>query len=262
MKVQIKLVNPKPSVYQKKTTCRDCDKPRDRQGHLCQSCCDKRIIERTERYKWKNRKIKVCQFKGCNNKPNPRSLNCDYHSGKNQKKRFMNEIVSCKDCGCELGKRKYWTRNQVCSDCKVVGKERQRQKQQEYNKKWLKKNPNYLRDYQKKYYSTPKWNKYSREYRRKWGETHYNKYTLYNNTCQVGGCNNEIGFRQERYCNVHKGNNFRYTKRLKKYQLYNNTCLTESCNNEIGFHRHKYCDDCGEPLKTRIRGIKSRSVQR
>jgi len=213
MKVQIKLVNPKPSVYQKRTTCRDCDKSLDRQGHLCQSCCDKRIIERTERYKWKNRKIKVCQFKGCNNKPNPRSLNCDYHSGKNQKKRFMNEIVSCKDCGCELGKRKYWTRNQVCSDCKVVGKERQRQKQQEYNKKWLKKNPNYLRDYQKKYYSTPKWKDYQKKTTR--------KYTLYNNTCQIEGCNEEIGFNNKFYCDKHSSLNkkswwkYGYQRKLK-----------------------------------------------
>ena len=250
MNIKIDLVKPKPSYYQKRTTCRECDKSLDRQGQFCQSCND----EKKQQRKWKNRKIKVCQFKGCNNKPNPSSLNCDYHSKKNQKKRYINEIVSCKDCGCELGKRKdfKYVKDRVCDNCKVVRKERQRQKQQEYNKKWLKKNPNYLKDYQKKYYSTPKWNKYSRDYRRIWGETHYNKYTLYNNTCQVGGCNNEIGIRQERYCKVHKGNHIRSTKRLKKYQLYNNTCVIESCNNEIGFHRHKYCDDCGEPLKTRI----------
>ena len=196
MKVQIKLVNPKPSVYQKKTTCRDCDKPRDRQGHLCQSCCDKRIIERKERYKWKNRKIKVCQFKGCNNPPRPKSVNCEYHSRKNQKKRYHNEIVSCKDCGCELGKRKdFKYSNRVCDKCKVVRKEIRLQKQYEHNKKWLKKNPNYLKDYQKKYYSTPKWI----EYRNK----RLRKYTLYNNTCQIEGCNEEIGHNKRLYCDTH-----------------------------------------------------------
>ena len=70
MNIKIDLVKPKPSYYQKRTTCRECDKSLDRQGQFCQSCYD----ERKQQRNWKNRKIKVCQFKGCNNKPNPSSL--------------------------------------------------------------------------------------------------------------------------------------------------------------------------------------------
>jgi len=191
MKVQIELVNPKPIYTRRKgstnTTCRKCSKTLDRQGQCCKGCVEEEKKQRL----WKNRDVKVCIRKGCNNKPTFSSSLCKKH----QKERHLepierlNQIMYCVDCGCELGKRKdLKKRTKYCEDCK-------RKKQYKHNEKWRKNNKDWINQYYKEYYSTPKWIEYRNKTLR--------KYTLYNNTCQIEGCDDEIGFNKRLYCDTH-----------------------------------------------------------
>ena len=187
------------SVYTRKrgsdiTTCRKCSKTLDRQGQCCQGCVEE---ERKQR-QYKRRDVKVCVREGCNNKPTFSSSLCKDH----QKERHLvkvrltnerlNQIVSCEGCGCDLGKRRNFKLTKYCKDCK-------KQKQLKHNKKWREKNTDWVKKYNKEYYSQPKWRKYSVEYTKK----NSKKYSLLNNTCVIEGCNEEIGFKRNIYCDKH-----------------------------------------------------------
>ena len=132
-----------PCLYERhnpiiKRTCRTCSVEVDKGFTYCSSCGleRKRIQMRMSR-----RKYTICGFEGCKE---PRGFwihSCEYHSSKNRDIRFMEEIVSCVDCGCDLGERKERPNgsHRICNDCSEIRKKNTRKKQIKYYGKWFKK---------------------------------------------------------------------------------------------------------------------------
>ena len=85
-------------------------------------------------------KYKKCGFESCKELRGFRIHSCEYHSSKNRHIRYMEEIVKCRDCGCDLGKRKNYRRGnkRICNDCWEIQKENSRKKQLIYYRKWFK----------------------------------------------------------------------------------------------------------------------------
>ena len=95
----------------KRHTCTDCGVKVRKGQHRC-SIHKKIQKEKTkERRKFSNRKYKVCVQDSCNEKPTSFSRYCHYHSPRERKKRYFEEIIHCIDCDIDLGKRKDWKKH-------------------------------------------------------------------------------------------------------------------------------------------------------
>ena len=111
--------------------CKDCGLKVGKGKSFCSSCLKKRKKDR-------RRKYKICGFDGCGKPRGFGIKSCDYHSKRNRQKRHKEEIVSCKDCGCDLGMRKNNSNRLYCDKCKKVREDIQKVKQLEFHKKWVK----------------------------------------------------------------------------------------------------------------------------
>ncbi len=144
--------------------CKDCGVEVGKGRLYCSPCKEKRRLQKYEKIRWKRRKYTICGFEGCKE---PRGFwihSCEYHKLENRKKRerkrYLEGIVSCIDCGCDIGKRIDNKFVRHCNDCLEIRKEVQKQKQPKYYRKWFK----------NKYHTDDEFRKRSLEYQRKYKE--------------------------------------------------------------------------------------------
>lgn len=99
--------------------CKKCGVDVDKGKSFCMDC-------KSPKSDWcGRRKYKICGYEGCKELRTYRKHSCEYHSKENRLKReykmYLEEIVSCRDCGGELGKRKELTYGEkirrLCNDC-------------------------------------------------------------------------------------------------------------------------------------------------
>ena len=114
-------MNKKPQRY-----CKRCGIKVGKGKSYCPNC----LIRRN--------KYTICGFEGCKELRGFGIHSCEYHSLKNRHIRYMEEIVKCRDCGCDLGKRKnYRYMNQrICNDCRQIRKKKKRKSKREQKRKW------------------------------------------------------------------------------------------------------------------------------
>ena len=97
------------------------------------------------------RKYPICGFEGCKELRGFGIHSCENHSSKNQDIRFMEEIVSCNDCGCDLGKRKNHKYQRFCNDCSEIRKDNGKKEQLIYYDKWFKNKYHTDEDFRKRH---------------------------------------------------------------------------------------------------------------
>ena len=120
-----------------KRFCKDCGIVVGKGKSYCSSC----LLERKKHQKiqggQRRRKYTICGFEGCKKPRTYRKHSCEYHSYKNRVKRSMEEIVSCVDCGEEIGKRKdfpYLGLRGKCESCKY--KKMRNYQNKYYKERW------------------------------------------------------------------------------------------------------------------------------
>ena len=119
--------------------CKDCGIKVGKRKSYCSPCL-KNLPRNKIRGYYQKEKLGtlICGYEGCKE---PRGFgihSCEYHSKENRDKRYMEEIVSCKDCGCDLGKRKNHKYQKYCNNCSEIRKKNSRKKQIKYFVKWFK----------------------------------------------------------------------------------------------------------------------------
>jgi hypothetical protein len=90
----------------------------------------------------RGRKYTICGFDGCKEPRTDRKHFCEYHSPENRDKRYVEEIVSCIDCGSDIGIRKDLPMgkriSRICNDCREIRNQNNRKRQIKYYGKWFK----------------------------------------------------------------------------------------------------------------------------
>ena len=100
----------------------------------------------------------ICGFDSCKEPRIFQKHYCEYHSVEKRKKIWMEkhleEIVSCKDCGSDIGKRKNHKHQNICHNCREIRKKNNLTKQYKYYKDRYNNDEEYrgrVREYQSNY---------------------------------------------------------------------------------------------------------------
>ena len=94
----------------------------------------------------------LCGFEGCKEPRLKYKHSCEYHTKENINKRSLEEIVSCNDCGCELGIRKDFKWVQTCDGCKEIRYTKRKERMSKYSREYRKKNREKINKYHREYF--------------------------------------------------------------------------------------------------------------
>jgi hypothetical protein len=120
-----------------KRFCKMCDVEVGKGKSYCSPCVGKKIKKRESVNKRKRNETTLCGFEGCKESRGYGIHSCEYHSYKNRKKRHLEEIIQCNDCGVDLGKRKdfpYLGLRGKCESCKY--KKMRNYQNKYYKERW------------------------------------------------------------------------------------------------------------------------------
>ena len=126
-----------------KRFCKECGIKVGKGKSYCSPCKEKRQKHHERCYKRKKIGTLLCGFEGCKEPRGYGIHSCEYHSSKNRDIRFMEEIVSCKDCGVDLGKRKDFLYVGLRSKCESCKYKKMRNYQNKYYKERWHTDPEY-----------------------------------------------------------------------------------------------------------------------
>ena len=124
-------------TLKKQRYCKTCGVDVGKGKSYCSPCVGKKIKKRESVNKRKRDETTLCGFEGCKESRGYGIHSCEYHSYKNRKKRHLEEIIQCNDCGVDLGKRKdfpYLGLRGKCESCKY--KKMRNYQNKYYKERW------------------------------------------------------------------------------------------------------------------------------